>query len=95
MEFKEPDVDHLIINKAKAPSTDPNIKWNSLEHKGVTFYPRYEPHGKPLLFKGEPIEISPEVEEVCNQWVMVEGSEFAKKDTVRKNFVQSFLALFP
>ena len=51
MEFKEPDVDHLIINKVKAPSTDPNIKWNSLEHKGVTFYPRYEPHGKPLLFK--------------------------------------------
>jgi len=37
-----------------------------MEHKGVTFYPRYEPHSKPLLYKGEPIKISAEIEEVCN-----------------------------
>ena len=57
----------MIINKPRGASIyDPKIKWFGLEHKGVTFVPRYEPHGKPLLFKGEPIEISPEVEEVCN-----------------------------
>ena len=71
------------------------VKWFGLEHKGVTFVPRYEPHGKPLLFKGEPIDISPEVEEVCNQWVQVESTDFAEQETVKKNFVASFLSLFP
>jgi len=51
MEFKMPDVAHLIINPERIQKRDPNIKWHSLEHKGVTFYPRYEPHGKKLLFK--------------------------------------------
>jgi hypothetical protein len=27
------------------------VKWNSLEHNGVTFFPGYEPHGVKLLFK--------------------------------------------
>ena len=54
IEFKPADVEHLIINKPVPPFADPNIKWRSLEHRGVTFYPRYEPHGKPLLFKVSP-----------------------------------------
>ena len=61
----------------------------------MTFYPRYEPHRKPLLFKGEPIEITAEIEEACNHWVQVEGSEFAEKKLVRDNFESSFIALFP
>ena len=85
----------MIINKPRNASIyDPKIKWFGLEHKGVSFVPRYEPHGKPLLFKGEPIEISPEVEEVCNQWVQVAETDFAEQDTVKKNFVQAFLSLF-
>ena len=63
--FDESKVQHLIINK-EVKRIDPNAKWAGLEHKGVTFYPRYEAHKKPLLFRGEPIEISPEIEEVCN-----------------------------
>lgn len=70
-----------------------NQKWQTLEHAGVTFFPRYEPHGVSLLFKGKPIKVSPEVEEVCNWWANVEGSDFAEKDLVRKNFQESFLAL--
>ena len=91
--FKEPE--HLIINKKMSDNKDPNIKWEGLEHRGVTFYPRYEPHRKPLLFKGEPIEINPEIEEACNHWVQVEGSDFAEKQLVRDNFESSFLAMFP
>ena len=60
----------MIINKVATDTVkDPNIKWYGLEHKGVVFYPRYEPHNKPLLFKGEPIEVNPEIEEACNHWV--------------------------
>lgn len=51
MEYREPDLTKILINGPKPPLTDPNIKWHSMEHRGVIFYPRYEPHGKPLLFK--------------------------------------------
>jgi hypothetical protein len=31
---------------------------------------------------------------VCNWWAQVESSEFAEKELVRKNFIESFLPLF-
>ena len=46
------------------------------------------------LFKGERIKLDSEVEEICNWWSQVEGSEFADKDIVRKNFISCFLELF-
>lgn len=70
-------------------------KWHTLEHHGVSFFPGYEPHGVKLLFKGRPIDLKPEVEEICNWWAVEEGSDFAKKETVKENFVSSFLSLFP
>ena len=70
------------------------IKWATLEHRGVTFPQAYVPHGAKLLFKGEPIEIKPEVEEICNQWVQAQVTEFAEKETVVKNFTENFLKLF-
>lgn len=27
------------------------VKWTSLEHRGVTFFPGYVPHGVKILFK--------------------------------------------
>jgi DNA topoisomerase IB len=48
-----------------------------------------------LTLQGKPIDIRPEVEEICNWWAVEEGSDFASKDTVKKNFVRSFLGLFP
>ena len=38
--------------------------------------------------------MEPDVEEVCNWWSQVEGSEFAQKELVRKNFIESFVELF-
>ena len=59
----------------------------------MTFFPRYEPHGIRPLWKGKPIKVSPEIEEVCNWWANVEGSEFAEKELVLNNFESAFLAL--
>lgn len=44
------------------------IKWRTLEHHGVIFFPPYKPHGVKLLHKGKPIDLSQEQEEVCNWW---------------------------
>ena len=38
----------LIVVKQQNDNQD--IKWNSLEHRGVTFESRYEPHGVKLLY---------------------------------------------
>lgn len=70
-----------------------SAKWQSLEHNGVTFFPRYEAHGAPLVCKGKTVKLTPQIEEVCNWWANIEGSEFAEKDLVTKNFTESFLAL--
>ena len=70
-----------------------HTKWQSLEHSGVTFFPRYEPHGVKLLYKGKPVSVSSEVEEVCNWWANIDGSEFAEKELVLKNFSESFLGM--
>ena len=45
--------------------------------------------------QGEPVDLKPEVEEVCNWWAQIIGSEFAEKELVVKNFTESFLPLMP
>jgi len=35
-----------------------------------------------------------EIEEICNWWAQVEGSEFADKESIRKNFIECFLPMF-
>lgn len=46
------------------------------------------------MFQGQPIGLKPEVEEICNQWVLAQGTEFAEKEKVLTNFTKSFLELF-
>jgi DNA topoisomerase-1 len=48
-----------------------------------------------VLFKGKPLDLKPEVEEVCNWWAQCIGTDFAEKELVLKNFTESFLKLFP
>ena len=69
------------------------IKWKSLEHHGVIFFPPYKPHGVQLYHLGKPIKLTQEQEEVCNWWAQVEGSEFAEKELVKKNFESTLLGM--
>jgi len=71
-----------LVAKEDSDDEPQKEKWNTLEHHGVSFFPGYEPHGVKLLFKGKPIDIRPEVEEICNWWAVEEGSEFASKERV-------------
>jgi DNA topoisomerase-1 len=69
------------------------IKWKTLEHHGVIFFPPYKAHGVALLHQGKPVPLTQEQEEVCNWWAQVEGSEFAEKELVRKNFEATLLGM--
>lgn len=65
-----------------------------MEHRGVTFFPGYVPHGVKILHKGKQMALKSEIEEICNWWAQVEGSEFADKESIRKNFIECFLPMF-
>lgn len=39
-------------------------QWTTLVHNGVTFPPTYQPHGTKIFYKGKPVSLSPEQEEV-------------------------------
>ena len=41
----------IVGEKGDFPHGDQKLKWKSLEHRGVTFFPGYESHGVKLLFK--------------------------------------------
>jgi DNA topoisomerase-1 len=39
-------------------------KWSTLVHNGVLFPPPYKPHGVKMLYNGQPVDLTPEQEEV-------------------------------
>jgi len=74
---------------------DGEIKWTKLEHNGLRFPPKYEPHGVPLIYDGEEIELSPEEEELAMFFaeIPVEGPNLNNEKTAKvftKNFFQDF-----
>lgn len=69
---------------------DNEKKWDSLEHNGVIFPPRYQPHGVKLLYKGEPISLSPFQEEIATYWAGILDNDLSTKVICRKNFFNEF-----
>ena len=76
------------------PSCREEPKWEfQLEHNGVLFPPEYEPHGIPILYDGEPVELSPEAEEVATMFEAMRESDYMNKHTFRKNFWEDWKAV--
>ncbi|RWW33666.1 hypothetical protein GW17_00001621 [Ensete ventricosum] len=46
------------------PGSGGGQKWTTLEHNGVIFPPPYKPHGVKMLYNGQPVDLTPEQEEV-------------------------------
>ncbi|OUM66749.1 hypothetical protein PIROE2DRAFT_66041 [Piromyces sp. E2] len=70
---------------------DDSIKWTTLEHQGPYFPPEYVSHGIKMKYKGEPIDLVPECEEVANFFAQVIGTDWGENPTFRKNFFKDFL----
>ena len=43
---------------------DKSVKWDTLRHNGVLFPPEYMPHGIKMLYDRQPVDLTPEQEEV-------------------------------
>jgi DNA topoisomerase-1 len=63
-----------------------NIKWTTFHHNGVMFPPKYEPHGIPILYKGERVQLTNEQEEYATIFSRYIDTEYYKIDKFKKNF---------
>ncbi|KAJ3443477.1 DNA topoisomerase [Anaeramoeba flamelloides] len=64
-------------------------KWVTLSHNGVLFPPEYEPHGIKLLYKGQPVELTPRQEECATMYAKCIGQQ-CDTPLFKKNFFQDF-----
>ncbi|KAJ1267324.1 hypothetical protein BS78_07G047100 [Paspalum vaginatum] len=64
----------------------PHMKWTTLEHNGVLFPPPYKPHGVKMLYNGQPVDLTPEQEEVATMFAVMKDTDYAGKQTFIDNF---------
>ena len=79
----------------KSDDEEETKKWKHMEHNGVLFAAEYEPHHIKIKYKGEPIELTPEQEEVATFWGTVVGSDFEKRVIAQQNFIKEFRKVLP
>jgi DNA topoisomerase-1 len=60
-----------------------------LIHNGVLI-PTYEPKGFKILYKGEELRLTPELEEMAVMWVKKIGTDYVKDPVFVKNFMNEF-----
>ena len=89
---KPPEEDN---DKSEEEEEEETKKWKHMEHNGVLFAAEYEPHHIKIKYKGEPIELTPEQEEVATFWATVIDTDYAKKEIAIKNFTKEFLKVLP
>ncbi|CAI9088311.1 OLC1v1022613C1 [Oldenlandia corymbosa var. corymbosa] len=68
------------------PSSGEGQKWTTLVHNGVIFPPPYQPHGVKMLYKGQPVTLTPEQEEVATMFAVMLDTEYMSKPRFKENF---------
>ncbi|GAU24961.1 hypothetical protein TSUD_311960 [Trifolium subterraneum] len=67
-------------------SGDGQKKWTTLVHNGIIFPPPYKPHGVKILYKGKPVTLTPEQEEVATLFAVMRDTEYMQKEIFKDNF---------
>ncbi|OAY66604.1 DNA topoisomerase 1 [Ananas comosus] len=68
------------------PGSGGGQKWTTLEHNGVIFPPPYQPHGVKMLYNGQPVDLTPEQEEVATMFAVMKDTDYATKPKFIHNF---------
>uniref|UniRef100_A0A2C9W9Q6 DNA topoisomerase I n=2 Tax=Manihot esculenta TaxID=3983 RepID=A0A2C9W9Q6_MANES len=72
--------------KMQPSSTDGQKKWTTLVHNGVIFPPPYQPHSIKILYKGQPVNLTPEQEEVATMFAVMKDTDYMQKPKFLENF---------
>ncbi|RCV29997.1 hypothetical protein SEVIR_6G056600v4 [Setaria viridis] len=75
------------------PGSGGGKKWTTLEHNGVIFPPPYKPHGVKMLYNGQPVDLTPEQEEVATMFAVMKDTDYAGKPTFIENFFTDWRTL--
>ncbi|KAJ0101092.1 hypothetical protein Patl1_04083 [Pistacia atlantica] len=67
-------------------SGDGQKKWTTLVHNGVIFPPPYTPHGVKMLYKGKPVDLTREQEEVATMYAVMLETDYMQKPKFKENF---------
>ncbi|CAK9321786.1 unnamed protein product [Citrullus colocynthis] len=65
---------------------DGQKKWTTLVHNGVIFPPPYQTHGVKILYKGKPVDLTPEQEEVATMFAVMKDTDYMLKPKFKENF---------
>lgn len=68
------------------PGSGGGKKWTTLEHNGVIFPPPYKSHGVKMLYNGQPVDLTPEQEEVATMFAVMKDTDYASKQKFIENF---------
>ncbi|XP_045805225.1 DNA topoisomerase 1 alpha-like [Trifolium pratense] len=78
--------EHSQSTKLQLSSGDGQKKWTTLVHNGIIFPPPYNPHGVKILYKGKPVTLTPEQEEVATLFAVMRDTEYMEKEIFKDNF---------
>ncbi|KAL0915402.1 hypothetical protein M5K25_015815 [Dendrobium thyrsiflorum] len=72
------------------PGSGGGVKWTTLVHNGVIFPPLYNPHGIKMLYNGQPVDLTPEQEEVATMFAVMKDTDYATKPKFIENFMNDW-----
>ncbi|CAH9108225.1 unnamed protein product [Cuscuta europaea] len=65
-------------------------KWTTLVHNGVIFPPPYKPHGVKMLYKGKPVNLTAEQEEVATMYAVMLDTDYMNNPKFKENFMKDW-----
>ncbi|CAH9107603.1 unnamed protein product [Cuscuta epithymum] len=65
-------------------------KWTTLVHNGVIFPPPYKPHGVKMLYKGKPVNLTAEQEEVATMYAVMLDTDYMNNPKFKENFMNDW-----
>ncbi|KAI8552935.1 hypothetical protein RHMOL_Rhmol06G0306700 [Rhododendron molle] len=94
--FKKSTKSKKVVKKSKhskskvPPGSGEGQKWTTFVHNGVIFPPPYKPHGVKMLYKGQPVNLTPEQEEVATMFAVMLDTEYMTKSKFKENFMSDW-----
>ena len=76
-------------------NTMANVKWNTLEHRGVAFPPEYQPRGIGITVRGERFILNGDQEELVYAWAKKKNTHYIEDPVFQINFLNDLRMLLP
>src|SRR5918996_620189 len=76
-------------------NTMANVKWNTLEHRGVAFPPEYQTRGIGISIRGERFILTRDQEELVYAWAKKKNTHYIEDPVFQINFLNDLRMLLP